>query len=121
MPRYFSPISSCGVERLVRRIAPELARAPRVQALGKSLGQPVGERLDHDRRVIVVGALEAVGDLVLADAGSDDEGADIIGNAARRGRDEVGERHIGAALAAGELLAQRAQRGDRRRARASSA
>ena len=50
--------------------------------------------------------------VVLADAGGDDEGADIIGNAAGARRDEIGQRHIGAAVAAGQLLAQRVQRRD---------
>ena len=50
-------------------------------------------------RVVVVGPLEALGDLVLADAGRDGEGADVVGNAALARRDEIGQRDIGAALA----------------------
>ena len=45
-------------------------------------------------------------------AGGDDEGADIIGLAAALGRDEIGEREIGPAVAAQQLLAQREQRGE---------
>ena len=88
-----------------------------MQALGKGFGQPVGQRLDHDRGIIVIGALEAVDHRLLADAGGDGEAADIIGKPARLRRDEIGERQIGAALAPRHLLAQRVQRGDRRAAR----
>ena len=117
MPRYFSAISSHAAERLVGRVAPELLAHALMQALGEGLGQPVGQRLDHDRRVVVVRALEALGHLVLADAGGDREAADIVGEPARARRDEIGERHVGAAFAPRELLAQRVQHGHRRRAR----
>ncbi len=82
-----------------------------MQPLGEGLRQTVGQRLDHDRRVVVVGVLEAVCDLVLADAGRDDEGADVIAVSLRR--DEIGQRDVGPALAAGQLLAQGVQRGER--------
>ena len=88
-----------------------------MQALGERFGQPVGQRLGHDRRIIVVGALEALGHRLLADAGGDREGADIIGKPAGARRDEIGERDIGAAFAARQLLAQRVQRRDRLAAR----
>ena len=84
-----------------------------MQALGEGFGEAVGQRLDHDRRIVVVRALEALGDLVLADAGGDDEGADVVGDAALARRDEIGERHIGAPFAPRELLAQRVQHRDR--------
>ena len=51
-----------GRKGLVGRVAPELAPHARVQRLGEGLGQPVGERLDEDRGIVVVGALEALGD-----------------------------------------------------------
>ena len=88
-----------------------------MHALGESFGQAVGQRLDHDRGVIVIGALEALGHRVLADAGGDREGADIIGKPAVARRDEIGERHVGAAFALRQLLAQRMQRRDRLAAR----
>ena len=44
-------------ELLARAIAP-VAAGLRVQLLGERLGQPVGERLGHDRVVIVVLAVE---------------------------------------------------------------
>ena len=84
-----------GRERFVRRIAPELAAHARVHRLGEGFGEAVGERLDQDRRIIVVGALEALGDGVVGEAGGDDEGADIVVGAARSGRDEIGERDVG--------------------------
>ena len=52
-----------------------------MQRLGEGLGQPVGERLDHDLGVVVVGALEAPRHVLLADAGGDGKAADIIGDA----------------------------------------
>ena len=61
--------------------------------------------------------LEALDDRLFADAGGHREGADVVGKPARARRDEIGERHIGAAFAARELLAQRVQRGDRLAAR----
>ena len=76
-----------------------------MQAFGKRFGQTVGERLHHDGGVVVIGALEALGDFVLANACGDGEAADIIGKAARAGRNEIAQRGIGAALALGELLA----------------
>ena len=92
MPRYFSAISSSLRERLVGCIAPEFLAHALVQPLGEGFRQPVGQRLDHDGGVVVVGALEALGDLVLADAGGDGEGADVIGKPAVARRDEIGER-----------------------------
>ena len=51
-------------------------RATLVQLLGERLGEAVGERLDHDRVVVVVLGLEARGELVGAEAGGDRERAD---------------------------------------------
>ncbi len=67
--------------------------------------------------VIVVGALEAVGDFILADAGGDGEGADVVGKAALARRDEIRDRCVGAALALGQLLAQTVHHRDRNAAR----
>src|SRR3984893_11900347 len=44
----FFPDHLGGGERLVARVAPELLAHARVHALGQRLGEPVGERLDHD-------------------------------------------------------------------------
>ena len=114
MPRYFSAISSPPLRALVGRVAPEFLAHALVQPFGEGFGQPVGQRLGHDRGIIVVGALEALGHGFLADPGGDGEGADIIGEPAGARRDEIGERDVGAAFAARQLLAQRVQHRDRR-------
>jgi hypothetical protein len=77
-----------------------------VHALRKGFRQAIGQRLDHDGGIVVVRVLEAVGDHVLADPGGDDEGADVVLPAGILRRDEVRKRHIGAALAPRQLLAQ---------------
>ena len=106
-----------GGERLVGGVAPEFPAYALVQAFGERFGEAVGERLGHDRRVVVIGALEALDHRVLAEARGDCEGADIVGKRACARRHEIGERHIGAALAARQLLAQRVQHRDRLAAR----
>jgi hypothetical protein len=77
-------------ELLVGRVAPELGAHALVQPLGEGLGQPVGQGLEHDRRVVVV----VVGELLLlllhAQARSHGEQADVVGRHAL-GRDEVGQ------------------------------
>ncbi len=78
-----------------------------MHALGEGLGETVGQRLDQDRGVIVVGPLEAFGDGDLLDAGRDDEAADIVLFAAFDRRDEIRQRHIRPPVALGQLLAQR--------------
>jgi hypothetical protein len=96
--------------------APRRARSPQVaaharQALGEGFGQPVGDRLEHDRRIIV----EQVGKLLFlaldADAGGHREHPDVVGDARghtidRLGRDEVGQAFVVDPLALGHLLAQ---------------
>src|SRR3569833_566413 len=72
-------------------VAPELLAHALVQPRGERLGETVGQRFHHDRRIIVIGALEAGGDLVLADAGGDGEAADVVGKSARARRDEIGQ------------------------------
>ncbi len=99
---------------LVGRIAPEFLAHELMQPLGEGLGDAVGERLDEDRRVIVVGALEALGDQGFLGARRDDEAADVIGKPGLARRDEIGEREIAAAVALHELLAQGEERGEPR-------
>ena len=84
-----------------------------MHALGKRLGEAVGQRLGQDRGVIVIGVLEAFDHGFFAEAGGHRERADIVAQAARPRRDEIGERDIGAALATRELLTQRMQGRDR--------
>ena len=82
-------------ELLVRVVAPEILAHTLVQAFGKSLGQPVGQRLEHDGRVVVVAVLEQLFPLVDADAGGDGEGAHVVRGHAL-GRDEIGQAAAGA-------------------------
>ena len=77
MPRYFSAIRSSLLSCLGRAVA-EVAPRLRVQILGKRLGQPIGERLDDDRGVVVVLRLEAADEIVDAVPRGDREGADVI-------------------------------------------
>ena len=93
-------------ERLVAGIAPELLAHALVHALGEGFGEAIGQRLDHDGGVIVVPALEALGHRVLADAGGDSEGADVIGKPAVAWRQKIAERLVVTAFALGQLLAQ---------------
>ena len=78
-------------EVLVGLVAP-LAPHAGVEHLGERLGQPVGERLDHDRRVVVVVALVGARELLDADARGHREGAHVVEQAGLARRHEVGER-----------------------------
>ena len=89
---------------LVGGITPELLADALVHDFGEGLGEAVGEGLDEDRGVVVVLALEALGDEVLLESGGDDEGADVVRRSNRR--DEIGERQVGLFLLLGKLLAQ---------------
>ena len=66
------------VERFVGGVAPEVGAHALVQPLGERLGEAVGERLQHDRAVVV----EVGGELLLllldAEAGGDGEQADVV-------------------------------------------
>ena len=84
-----------------------------MQRLGEGFGQAVGERLDHDLGIIVIGALEPPRHILLADAGGHGEAAEIIREPRLFRRDEVGQREIGTGAAvARHLLTQRVQRGE---------
>ena len=96
-------------EQLLRRelragLVPRAARGL-VEVLGERLGEAVGERLDHDRVVVVVLGREARGELVGADPGGDGERADVIAV----GRDVVGERAVRPRVAVVRLLAEEAE------------
>ncbi len=78
-----------------------------MEPLGEGLGQPVGEGLRQDRRVVVVGRLELGDDLLEAVPGRDRERADEVGDAGVGGGDEVGERDVRPAIGLGHLLAER--------------
>ena len=101
MPRKRSAISSSFGELLAGRVP--LAACPLVQPLRERLGEPVGERLRHDRAVVVVLGLEPRRELV--GAGS----ATANAPTGRRGRsagDEVGEGAVRPRVAVRRLLAQ---------------
>ncbi len=78
-----------------------------MHALGKSLGETVCQRLDEDGRVVVIRALETLGNRHFLDTRRHHEAADIIGNAAIGRGDEIGKRYIRTAVTLGKLLAQR--------------
>ena len=80
-----------------------------MHALGERLGEPIGQRLDHDGGIIVVGVLEAIRQIILAQPRGDDERADVILDRALDRGDEIGQREIGPALALCRLLAQAVQ------------
>ena len=66
------------VERLVRRVAPQLAPHASVEPLGDRLGQPVGKRCEQDGRVVVVLLRETASSPRRAAAGGDREGTDVV-------------------------------------------
>ena len=73
-----------------------------MQILGARLCETVGERLDHDRAVVVVLGFEPAGELVAAETGGDRERADVV---TTRG-DVVGEAAVGPGVAVIRLLPQ---------------
>ncbi|CAM2147891.1 NAD-specific glutamate dehydrogenase [Paraburkholderia tropica] len=79
------------VERLARRIAPQVAAHACVHRLGERFRETVGERLEHDRAVVVVILLELRFLHVHANARGDREHADVVGLARVLRSDEVGE------------------------------
>ncbi len=70
--------------------APILPR-PCVEIGSERLGQPVGERLDQNRVVVVVGLLEASRQLVRAKTRRHREAADVVDDRRVAIGDEVGE------------------------------
>src|SRR5919197_1453443 len=81
--------------------------APRdlVQVLRERLRQPVGERLDHDRAVVVVLRLVASGELLGAEAGGDRERSDEVA----LGGDVVGKAAVLTPVSVRRLLAQKVE------------
>src|SRR5262249_31762559 len=59
-------------------IAPKFPAHTQMQKLGKCLGQAVGERLQHDRAVVIVLGLEGLEQWLDAEAGGDRKAADVV-------------------------------------------
>ena len=78
-----------------------------MEPLGKGLGETVGDRLGHDRRVIVVIAIVRPAELLAAVAGRAGEGSEIVLASALDGGHEVGQRMEGVLPLPLPLLAQR--------------
>lgn len=74
---------------LVGLESPELLADPLVHPFGERLRQPVGERLQQDRAVVVEGRLELRDLFTAAEPGGDGERADVVGQAGVLGRDVV--------------------------------
>jgi hypothetical protein len=66
-----------------------------VEVLGEGLRETIGERLDHDRLVIIVLGLESRDERVGAQPGGDRKRTEVVAAAALNRRHEVGERSIG--------------------------
>ena len=91
---------------LVARIAPELLADSLMHGLGKSFGKPVGQRLDHNRGIIVIGTCETLGNCYFLNARGHHEAADIVRFSARDRRNKIRQCYIGPPVSLGELLAQ---------------
>ena len=78
-----------------------------MEHLGEAFGEAVGERLQQDVVIIVDGLLEPL-EVRLEPVDADREAADPV---LAVGIDEVGEAHVGAALALLHLLAEEGQPG----------
>ena len=81
-----------------------------MHSFGEGLGQPVGQRLGHDRPVVIVVLLEFGDQPVYPDPGGDGKRADVIRSSGLVRRDEVGEGERWA-LRSGLLLAERVETG----------
>ena len=75
-------------------VAPVRLAHVEVHYLCQCLGKPVGDRLGHDLLVVVVVRLILGDQRVKPEAGRDRKHAQVVGDATRLGRDEVGHRKV---------------------------
>ena len=109
MPRYFSPISSSLLKRLVRSIAPEFAAHALMQAFGERFGKAIGKRLEQNRGIVVVVVFELRQFALDADACGYGECADPVAHAAFFRRNEIGKAEVRPPGWFVDLLAQEMQ------------
>src|SRR5690606_21068626 len=93
-------------EVFVSCITPKISADPRMQALGKAFRKTVGQCLEHNAGVIVVGLLKSLLVLFDAQAACDSKHANIVGYAGLARSDVVGQAFIVDTLALDRLLAQ---------------
>ncbi len=105
MPRYFSAIIS-SFDKPFRFAKAPIRPGSLVHQFGERFGQAIGDRLHHDRFVVVQLGLEFGGQLVRTDAGGDDEPTDVIFPATIDRSDVIGQRTIILLSLAFPLLAQ---------------
>src|SRR5688572_16502547 len=85
--------------------APIVTRSS-VQIFRKSLCQPVGDRLDDNRRVIVVLGFKLLDELGYTEPSRDGKRTDVIDDAGVDRRNEIGERSIGFVISDHFLLTE---------------
>src|SRR5438874_1877356 len=93
-------------ERLGGGVAPQLAPHPLVEVLGGGFRQAIGQRLEHDARVVVVLTREARQVLFDPQAGGDGERAEVVAHPAWPRRHVVGQTLVRLAVGLALLLAQ---------------
>ncbi len=71
----------------------------------------IRQRLEHDRRVVVVGGFECRTPRRNAGSGGDRKGTDVVLEPRTRRRDEVGQGPVGSIVGVADLLAERVQPG----------
>ena len=99
------------IQLLIRLESPELLTDPLVHPLGERLCQPVGERLQQDRAVVVIGCLELVNLDVATEPRGDSEGPNVVRQTGVLGRDEITQAPVRDTVAVLALLPQVVQRG----------
>src|SRR4249920_905327 len=78
-------------EALCPRVAPELLAYPQMHELRESLGEPIRQRFEHDRAVIVVLVLVGLDAWFDRDACGYGEATEIVPDTGLLGRNEVAQ------------------------------